>query len=105
MFGFALQNVQPPSETAYGKSDLNSLQKIASFASASRRTLGVESRVGFFFFFRTRATYQKGANPRSQKPITVVVYDSARCSCSMYLQSPSSGMSTKAKNESKTKYT
>ena len=105
MFGFALQNVQPPSETAYGKSDLNSLQKIASFASAPRRTLGVGSRVGFFFFFCTRATYRKGANPRSQKPITVVVYDSARCSCSMYLQSPSSGMSTKAKNESKTKYT
>ena len=104
MFGFALQNVQPPSETAYGKSDLNSLLKIASFANAPRRTLGVESRVGFFFFC-TRATYRKGANPRSQKPITVVVYDSARCSCSMYLQSPSSGMSTKAKNESKTKYT
>lgn len=104
MFGFALQNVQPPSETAYGKSDLNSWQKIASFTSAPRRTPGVESRVGFFFFC-TRATYRKGGNPRSQKPITVVVYDSARCSCSMYLQSPSSGMSTKAKNESKTKYT
>lgn len=104
MFGFALQNVQPPSETAYGKSDLNSLQKIASFASAPRRTLGVESRVGFFFFLYTRNIPKRSESSKSEA-ITVVVYDSARCSCSMYLQSPSSGMSTKAKNESKTKYT
>ena len=104
MFGFALQNVQPPSETAYGKSDTDILGK-RSQVSLVRRVELWEWKAESDFFFCTRATYRKGGNPRSQKPITVVVYDSARCSCSMYLQSPSSGMSTKAKNESKTKYT
>lgn len=105
MFGFALQNVQPPSETAYGKSDTEILGKRLQVSLVHRVELWEwKAESDFFFFLYTRNIPKRSESSKSEA-ITVVVYDSARCSCSMYLQSPSSGMSTKAKNESKTKYT
>ena len=56
MFGFALQNVQPPSETAYGKSDTEILGKRSQVSLVRRVELWEWKAESDFFFVHAQHT-------------------------------------------------